>query len=108
MLERHANFVGDDLRQRGADAFATAFAHGATVFHKAGRAIGSRSARSARSAFSDYWMARSRLRFTARFFPQLLPLHWMLSWVLVARRLWRRLPANARAITRAALGRPFA
>lgn len=94
-------------RRRGDAAYATAFAHGATVFHKAGRAIGSRSLKSGRSAFSEYWMARSRLRFTWRFFPLLWPLHWVLCWAMLANRLRRRQPANARALALAALGRPF-
>ncbi len=94
-------------RKRGVDAYVTAFAHGATVFHKAGRSIGSASSLSSRSAFSDYWMARSRLKFTRRFFPGLLPLHWLLCWAQVARRLWRRQLENAKAIARAALGQPY-
>ncbi len=90
------------LRDR---AFETAFAHGATVFHKAGRSIGSASARTRRSAFADYWLARSRLKFTWRHYRWLWPLHWLLCWVLVLRRLLRRQPRHASAIARAALGR---
>lgn len=92
------------LRDR---AFETAFAHGATVFHKAGRSIGSGSARSKRSAFADYWLARSRLKFTWRYYRWLWPLHWAVSWGQVLRRLIRNQHSNARAITRAALGRTF-
>jgi len=92
-------------RRLGSAAFELAFAHGATVFHKAGRSIGSASAVSGRSAFSDYWMARSRLKFTWRHYRWLWPLHWLLGWAQVARRLWRRQPGNARAIARAILGR---
>jgi GT2 family glycosyltransferase len=87
--------------------FAIAFAHGANVFHKAGRSIGSASAISGRSAFSDYWMTRSRLKFTWRHYRRLWPIHWLLCWVQIARRLWRRQRANAAAIAKAALGRPF-
>lgn len=94
-------------RRRGTNAFVTGFAHGANVYHKAGRAIGSRSLTAARSAFSEYWLARSRLRFTARFFPWLWPLHWLLCWAMLGRRLIRRQFANAGALARAALGRPF-
>jgi hypothetical protein len=89
----------------GNNAFEIAFAQGATVFHKAGRSIGSPSAKSARSAFSDYWMTRSRLKFVGRHFPWLWPWHWLLSWIFVVRRLWRRQFTNAGAIARAAMGR---
>lgn len=94
-------------KRLGDRAFEIAFAHGATVFHKAGRSIGSASAVSGRSAFSDYWLARSRLKFTWRHYKLLWPLHWLLSWAQVARRLRRRQWANASAIMRAALGRAF-
>lgn len=92
------------LRRR---AFETAFAHGATVFHKAGRSIGSASTRSRRGAFADYWLARARMMFIWRHYPLLWPLHWLISWGLVLRRLLRRRGASAAAIARAALGRRF-
>lgn len=92
-------------RRLGSRRFEIAFAHGATIFHKAGSSIGSASAKSRRSAFSDYWMNRSRLKFIWRFERLLWPWHWMLSWGLVLRRLIRRQPAHAKAIARAALGR---
>ena len=88
-------------------AFVIGFAHGANVFHKAGRSIGSASAVSSRSAFADYWMARSRLKFTWRHHRLLWPLHWLLCWPQIARRLLRRQPGNARAILRAAFGLRF-
>lgn len=94
-------------RRLGPNAYETAFAHGATVFHKAGRSIGSGSARSKRSAFSDYWLARSRLRFTWRHYRWLWPLHWLICWGQILRRLLRRQGSNASAILRAALGRPY-
>ncbi|MFZ4381621.1 MAG: glycosyltransferase family 2 protein [Sandarakinorhabdus sp.] len=91
-------------RRLGTQGFEIAFAHGATIFHKAGSSIGSGSARSERSPFSDYWLNRSRLKFIWRFARALWPWHWALSWGLVLRRLIRRKPAHARAIARAALG----
>ena len=94
-------------RRLGTRAYATAFAHGATVFHKAGKSIGSGSARAKRSAFADYWLARSRLKFTWRHYIWLWPLHWLIAWGQVLRRLTRRQGGNARAIIRAALGLPY-
>lgn len=94
-------------RKLGSHAYETAFAHGATVFHKAGRSIGSGSAQAKRSAFADYWLARSRLRFTWRHYRWLWPLHWLICWGQILRRLLRRQGSNARAILRAMFGRPF-
>ena len=87
--------------------FAIGFAHGALVFHKAGRAIGSPNSRSARSAFSEYWLMRSRLKYVWKHHRWLWPWHWLLAWLMALRRLARRQRANAAAILRAALGRAF-
>ncbi|WP_164156097.1 glycosyltransferase family 2 protein [Sandarakinorhabdus rubra] len=92
-------------RRLGRDGFEIGFAHGATVFHKAGRAIGSTSVRAGRSAFSDYWLTRSRLRYIARHHPWLWPWHWLLGWAIIARRLARRHWGHAGAILRALFGR---
>lgn len=94
-------------RKLGTRAYEIAFAHGATVFHKLGRSIGSGSVRVKRSAFADYWLTRSRLRLTWRHYRWLWPLHWLICWGQILRRLARRQGSNARAILRAALGRPF-
>lgn len=92
-------------RKRDGAPFATAFAHGAIVFHKAGAAIGSPNALAGRSPFSDYWMTRSRLAFVWRHYRWLWAWHWLFSWIIVARRLIRRQWRNARFVARAALGR---
>lgn len=88
----------------GAERFDVGFAHGAIVYHKAGRSIGSKSSVSARSPFAEYWITRSRLKFTRRFHLLLWPLHWVLSWLIFVRRLLRWQPRHALAIARAALG----
>ena len=51
-------------------------------------------------------MTRARLVFTRKHHPWLLPLHWLQSVAIAARRLLRRQPANARAILRALRGVP--
>lgn len=94
-------------RRLGDEAFDIGFAHGATVFHKAGRSIGSTSAHTARSAFSDYWMTRSRLKYVWRHHRLLWPWHWLLGWAIIARRLLRRRWSHAGAVLRAMLGRRF-
>ena len=84
--------------------FEIGFAHGATIFHKAGAAIGSPGAHTARSAFSDYWMTRSRLKYIWRHHILLWPWHWALTWAVVLRRAARARWSSARAIMRAAAG----
>jgi GT2 family glycosyltransferase len=94
-------------RRLGEDAFEIGFAHGATIFHKAGRSIGSTSAHTARSAFSDYWMTRSRLKYVWRHHRLLWPWHWLLGFGIILRRLLRRRWRHAGAVLRAMLGRHF-
>jgi GT2 family glycosyltransferase len=88
----------------GADRFTTAFADRAMVWHKEGGSIGSSSVKGQRSAFSDYWLTRSRLGYVRRFSPLLLPWHWLLTIGLAGRRLLRRQPDKARTVMRALLG----
>ncbi len=80
------------------------FAHGAIVYHKEGGAIGSSSRPGERSGFSDYWLARSRLRFIRSHRPWLLPWHWLVAISVIGRRLLRRQPAKSAAILRALIG----
>jgi GT2 family glycosyltransferase len=91
----------------GSQAFETAFAHGATVFHKAGRTMGYGRTLARRSAETDHALARSRLRFTWRHHRWLWPLHWLICWGQFLQRLLRRQGRNAFAILRAAFGRPY-
>lgn len=94
-------------RRLGADAFVTAYAEKAIVWHKEGGSIGSASGKGKRSAFSDYWLTRSRLAFTRRHYPALLPLHWLQTLALAGRRILRKEPDKARKILRALFGKPF-
>ena len=93
-----------DWATRAAGRFATAFAHGAVVYHKEGGSIGSSGIAGGRSTTSEYWLMRSRLAFVARFYPRLLPLHRLLAAAQIARRLLRRQPSKALTMTRAAFG----
>ncbi len=88
----------------GEKAFDTVFAHGAHVWHKEGGSIGSSGAKGQRSAFSDYWLARARLRFIRVHHPLLWPWHWLFTGLLVLRRLLRRQPRKAGALLRAMFG----
>lgn len=93
------------VRNRG--RFAIAFAHGAIIYHKEGGSIGSSGKQGQRSEASEYYLIRSRIRFYRRNFPLLWPLQYPLAMGLIARRLMRRQPRKAAAITRAMLGLPF-
>jgi GT2 family glycosyltransferase len=53
-----------DWLARARGRFALAYAHDSVVYHKEGRTIGSSRDGASRSALGDYFMIRSRLRFT--------------------------------------------
>ena len=55
-----------DWLARARARFRLAYAHDSVVYHKEGRTIGSSRDATRRSALSDYYMVRSRLRFTWR------------------------------------------
>jgi GT2 family glycosyltransferase len=93
-----------DWAARNDRRFAIGFAHGATVFHKEGGTIGSSGVPGARSLGSEYWLTRSRLAFIRRNRIWLLPWHWLVTLSLIARRLLKRQPRKAIAITRALFG----
>ena len=90
------------VRNRG--RFVIAFANGAIVYHKEGGSIGSSGVKGQRSETAEYYMIRSRLKFYKRNFPMLLPLQYPLTMGQILRRLVRRQPAKAAAMTRAMLG----
>lgn len=90
------------VRNRG--RFAIAFAHGAIIYHKEGGSIGSSGKKGQRSETSEYFLMRSRIMFYRRNFPLLWPLQYPLALGLIARRLLRRQPKKAAAMTRAMLG----
>lgn len=54
-------------------AFRRVYAHDSVVYHREGRSIGSSRDWRQKSALSDYYGLRNRLRFTRRFFPHAAP-----------------------------------
>ena len=62
-----------DWAIRGKGRYRLAYADDAVVYHKEGASIGSNHQRTLRSALSSFFMVRSRLRFTWKFFPWALP-----------------------------------
>lgn len=96
-----------DWAWRNKGRFVTAFAHGAVVYHKEGTTIGSTNVPGKRSALSDHYMLRSRLKFVRRHQPYLLPWHWLLGLGQIGVRFARSQPNNALAMTRALLGQRY-
>ena len=92
------------IRNRG--RFATAFAHGAVVYHKEGGSIGSSNKRGGRSQTAEYYLMRSRIKFYRRNLPWLLPLQYPLGMAQIARRLLRRQPGKAWVMAKALIGLP--
>jgi GT2 family glycosyltransferase len=62
-----------DWATRARGRFALAYALESIVYHKEGAAIGSSSDSRRRSALSDFFHIRGRLRFTRKFYPAALP-----------------------------------
>ena len=106
MNERYFLYFEEiDWATRNRGRFATAFAHGAVVYHKEGGSIGSSSVKGGRSETSEYWLMRSRLRFVELYYPRLLTLHRLYGAAQIAVRLWRRQPGKARVMLRALAGK---
>jgi hypothetical protein len=74
-----------DWVMRGKNRYRLVYADDAVVFHKEGASIGSSHRRTNRSPLSCFFMVRSRLRFTRKFFPWALPSVFLYS-VLVSLR----------------------
>lgn len=62
-----------DWAMRGKDRYRLMYADDAVVYHKEGASIGSSHQRAKRSPLSSFFLVRSRLRFTRKFFPWALP-----------------------------------
>lgn len=82
--------------------FSLAYAPDAVVFHKEGGTIGSSSRGEQRSLLSEYYLLRSRLLFTRKFYPKFLPAVFAFalaqSFRTLLRRDWDRLAVQLRAL----------
>ena len=98
-----------DWAMRGRGRFEQGFVADAVVYHKEGASAGSASrlSRRARSPLSEYHHIRSKMIFGGKHFPHLLPVYFAQNIVILMRRLWRRQPAQAKAVLRATLGLPL-
>jgi GT2 family glycosyltransferase len=94
-----------DWTARGRDRFAIAYAHDSIVYHKEGRSIGSNRDGANRTALADFFMVRSRLRYTWKHARAALPT--VVFGVLVAgiNRVRRRQLDRAVAVLRILLSR---
>lgn len=75
------------IRARG--KFTLAIAIDSVVYHKEGSSIGSASMKQAASSTSEFYMARSKLRFMARHFARYLPVSILLSLAQAVNRFRR-------------------
>lgn len=93
-----------DWSQRAVKAgFRLGYVKDSIVFHKEGASLGSgRSNR--RSALSEFYGVRNRLRITRRFFPIFFPVVYFFSWLQVIRRLFQGHISRALMMVRILLG----
>ncbi|QFU77166.1 glycosyltransferase [Halioglobus maricola] len=78
----------------------------ARIYHREGSSIGSPGWQRSASAFADYHLYRSRLRFMRCHYRRYLPVAYLAAWLDVGKCLLRRQFANARAVVRVLLGLP--
>ncbi len=83
---------------------ALTYAADSTVFHKHGATIGVHAGRRERSPVAEYYIAKNRLRFTARHFPWFLPAAWLALLATLLNRLRRRQWRRAGIVLRVLLG----
>ncbi|MDG6079101.1 glycosyltransferase family 2 protein [Erythrobacter litoralis] len=95
-----------DLATRGKQ-YPIGFIPDAVVYHKEGASAGSSSRLQARSPLAEYHHIRSKMLFVRKHYPLLLPLYFAQNLVIVARRLMRRQPPQAKATARATFGLPL-
>jgi GT2 family glycosyltransferase len=62
-----------DWAKRAAGRFKLTYAPNSIVYHKEGGSIGSNQYGATRSPKSFYWLTRSRLRFTLKYYPEAIP-----------------------------------
>lgn len=95
-----------DWATRTRGRFALALAEQSIVYHKKGRATGSKSVGAARSASSAYYLWRARRRFTAKYHPLGLASVFVLAALSSTAAVLAGNRKTARAIFRGVLDRP--
>jgi GT2 family glycosyltransferase len=79
-----------DWSVRNNNQFKHALANKAEIFHKEGGAIGTSSIPGQRGSLSEYYLIKSKLSFTRKFFPLAFVSVYMLSIVMLLKRLLQR------------------
>lgn len=93
-----------DWAMRGKGRYRFAYADDAVVYHKEGASIGSSDQRARRSALASFFLVRSRLRFTRRFYPWALPSVFAYTALVALRDLVAGHDGQARAMFSALRG----
>lgn len=93
-----------DWSIRAKNRYRLAYADDAVVYHKEGASIGSSHRRTDRSPLSCFFLVRSRLRFTRKFFPWALPSAFFYSALVGLRALAQGRDDQARAMYAALRG----
>jgi GT2 family glycosyltransferase len=89
-----------DWAMRARGRFSFTYAPQSIVYHKEGGSIGSHKERNQRSTTCDFFQARTRLEFTRRYFPWLLPAMFLSVAATAAHRLLIGRRQNAAAVVR--------
>ncbi|MGF1454263.1 MAG: glycosyltransferase family 2 protein [Alphaproteobacteria bacterium] len=93
------------MRTRG--RFDHLYAPDAIIYHKKGASIGTGSAARRRGALADFYMTQSKLLFTRKHRPDLLPIIYLTTARVALVRLSRRRWRNAGAVALAMLGKKW-
>lgn len=83
------------------------YADDAVIYHKEGSAIGSASLTTRPSPLSDFYCARNKLRFMAKYFPARLPLCYFFALLQVLNRCRRGYWASAWLLLKVLLGKKY-
>lgn len=86
--------------------FSLGYAPTAVVFHKGGASIGSSADESKRSLLSEYYLVRSALSFTRKFYPHLLLTLLPFLWLKTFKAWLRGDATRAKVRIRAIMGKP--
>ena len=93
-----------DWAMRGRDRWAFLYSHDAVVFHKGGATIGTGTSLATTSPIAEFYMLRSRLIFTRKFFPASLVSVWAFNVLRATRALALGYPSVSFALLTALAG----
>lgn len=97
-------FEEPDWALRGRDGWAFLYSHDAIVFHKGGATVGTGTSLATTSPTAEFYMLRSRLIFTRKFFPASLVSVWAFNVLRATRALVLGYPSLSFALLTALVG----